>query len=69
MSKLISGVDVRDATHVKLSDGRVEKIVSKSGIGGDGRLEPPSRGGFGVTTESGRYVSMWQARAYLKEEE
>ena len=62
-----NGVDVREATHVKVG-GRIEKIVSKSGIDRDGRLAPPSQGGFSVTTESGQTVSMWNAQSYLKEE-
>ena len=61
-------VDVREATHVKVG-GRVERIVSKSGIGPHGELAPPSQGGFSVTTESGRHVSMWEAQSYLKEED
>ena len=66
--KLVNGVDVRQATHVK-AGGRVEKIVSKSGIGPNGKLAPPSQGGFSVTTESGKTVSMWEAQSYLREEE
>lgn len=61
------GVDVSEATHVKTSGGRIEKIISKYGLDEKGRPEPPSRGGFGVITESGRTVSMWNARAYLRE--
>jgi hypothetical protein len=60
--------DVREATHVKLTDGRIEKITSKYGIGSDGRLAKPSEGGFGVVTESGERVDMWSAQAYFKEE-
>lgn len=60
------GVDVREATHVKVN-GRIEKITSKFGIDSEGRLAKPSEGGFGVQTESGKTVSMWQAQAYLKE--
>ena len=62
-----NGVDVREATHVKVN-GQIEKIVSKSGIDHEGRLAPPSKGGFSVTTESGKTVSMWNAQSYLKEE-
>ena len=61
------GVDVREATHVKVG-GQVEKIASKWGIGHDGRLAKPSEGGFGVVTESGRRVSMWEAQSYSKED-
>lgn len=66
---LKKGVSVQEATHVKVG-GRIERITSKWGIG-DGRLgslAKPSEGGFGVVTESGRTVTMWQADAYLKEE-
>lgn len=59
-------VDVREATHVKIG-GRVEKIASKWGIH-DGKLAPPSAGGFGVVTESGERIGMWRANGYFKEE-
>lgn len=59
--------DVREATHVKV-DGRYERIVSKHGVRKDGSLARPSEGGFSVTTESGRTVSMWQAQRYGKKE-
>lgn len=62
-----NGVDVTEATHVKVG-GRLEKIVSKWGINRDGRLAKPSEGGFGVVTESGRRVSMWEAQSYSCEE-
>jgi hypothetical protein len=64
---LKSGVDVSQATHVK-AGGQVEKIASKWGLDDHGRPAPPSQGGFGVITESGRRVTMWEAQAYLKEE-
>ncbi len=67
MSKLTEGVDVREATHVKVG-GCVEKIINKWGINPEGGFAKPSQGGFGVTTESGREVSMWEAQLYLKEE-
>ncbi|MEE9238028.1 MAG: hypothetical protein V3U58_00540 [Thermodesulfobacteriota bacterium] len=67
MSKLTEGVDVREATHVKVG-GSVEKIVSTWGIKDTGGFAKPSGGGFGVVTESGRRVSMWEAQLYLKEE-
>lgn len=62
-----NGVSVKEATHVKVKR-RIEKIVSKWGIGVDGRLAKPSEGGFGVVTESGRRVDMWQAQSYLQED-
>ena len=58
-------VDVREATHVRLRGGRVEKIVSKWGIKSDGSFE---KGGFGVVTESGERVSMYDAHSYLRED-
>jgi hypothetical protein len=58
--------DVREATHVKVN-GQWERIVSKWGIRPDGALEPPSKGGFGCTTESGLKVDMWHAEAYKNE--
>ena len=61
-------VDVRKATHVKVN-GRIEKIVSKWGIDSNGHLAKPSEGGFGVVTESGRRVGMWEAQSYLNEKE
>ncbi len=67
MADMKDGVDVREATHVKVGN-RIEKIVSKWGIGNDGRLAKPSEGGFGVVTESGRHVDMWSARRYFREE-
>jgi hypothetical protein len=66
--KEMKDCDVREATHVKVN-GRYEKIASKHGIGADGSLAPPSKGGFSVTTESGREVSMWEAQRYGKSEE
>lgn len=58
--------DVREATHVKVG-GRIEKINTKWGIDGDGHLAKPSEGGFGVTTESGKRVGMWEVQSYFKE--
>lgn len=58
---------VTEATHVKFG-GVVEKIASTYGIGPNGRLAKPSEGGFGVVTESGKKITMWQAQSYLKEE-
>lgn len=57
--------DVREATHVKVN-GRYEKIVSKYGIDSNGHL---AKGGFSITTENGRSVSMWEAQRYGKSEE
>jgi hypothetical protein len=57
--------DVRSATHVTV-DGAVERIVSKWGIDADGHLAKPSEGGFGVVTESGRRVGMFDASAYWR---
>lgn len=62
-----SGVDVREATHVKV-DGRIEKIASKWGIDSNGRFAKASEGGFGVITENGQRVDMWHAQLYLRED-
>ena len=61
-------VDVRDATHVKLADGSIEKIASKWGVGEDGQLAKMSEGGFGVVTVTGRRVGMLEAHSYFKED-
>lgn len=61
------GVSVNEATHVKTGPGQYEKIASKWGVEENGRLAKPSEGGFGVVTESGKRINMWQARAYAKE--
>jgi hypothetical protein len=63
----VKEVDITEATHVKGPDGVIEKIIEKWGV--DGRkLAAPSKGGFGVKTESGRSISMWEARRYYKED-
>lgn len=59
-------VSVDKATHVKVA-GCIEKIASKWGID-EGHPKKPSEGGFGVVTETGRRVSMWEAQSYLREE-
>jgi len=56
--------DIKDATHVKIRSGQIERIESKWGISDEGQLAKPSEGGFGVITESGESVSMWEALAY-----
>lgn len=61
-----TGVSVRDATHVQVR-GQVVKIASKWGIDGEGHLAKPSEGGFGVVTENGERISMFEARLYLDE--
>jgi len=61
-------VSVVEATHVKYG-GRWEKIVAKTGIDRNGKLAPPSAGGFSVVTESGKTISMWVAQAYDKRSE
>ena len=65
---LMKNVSVHEATHVKVG-GRVEKIASKWGIDDKGYLAKPSEGGFGVVTESGKRVDMWQAQSYFNENE
>ena len=64
---LREGVDVREATHVKVG-GEREKIATKNGIGPNGELAKPSEGGFSVTTEDGREVGMWDAESYAVDE-
>lgn len=58
--------DVREAEYVRFAD-RTERIVMRWGIRPDGRLASPAQGGFGVITESGEHVNMWQALMYLRE--
>ena len=57
--------NVSQATHVRIG-GQVEKIRSKWGIDAEGRLAKPSAGGFGVVTEGGRTVTMWEAEEYIQ---
>lgn len=59
--------DVHEATHVKIN-GHYEKIVAKHGVYPNKQLARPSEGGFSVTTEGGKTVSMWHAQRYGKEE-
>lgn len=54
--------DISVGDYVKVG-GKFEKIVSMYGII-EGRLAKPSEGGFGVITESGQTVSMWEAQSY-----
>ena len=62
-----NGVSVIEATHVKFG-GQIEKITGTWGIDSKGQLKKPSEGGFGVITENGHRVSMWDAESYLKED-
>ena len=59
--------NVTEATHVKIF-GVIRRIVEKWGISPHGHLAKPSEGGFGVVTEDGLCVGMWQVEAYYKEE-
>lgn len=63
MSKSIH--EMKSGDYVKVG-GKMEKISSIYGVGEGGRLAKPSEGGFGVVTESGRTVTMWQAQSYHK---
>lgn len=45
------------------------KIVSVYGVDHNGHLARPSEGGFGVRTEDGLTVSMWDAGSYHKASE
>lgn len=60
--------DVRQATHVKYM-GQIFRIKSKWGIDTEGRLFKPSMGGFGIVTEEGHVVNMYEAELYFKEED
>jgi hypothetical protein len=57
---------MKPGDYVKTTDGRLEKIASVYGVSSEGHLAKPSEGGFGVLTEAGRRISMWQAARYLK---
>lgn len=61
--------DVVEATHVVTKGGVTEEIVATYGINPDGRLAPPSQGGFGVITASGKKIDMWHAQKYLRKAE
>ena len=62
--------DMEPGDYVKTTSGRLEKIVSIYGIrtneNGGKYPAKPSEGGFGVVTESGLNVSMWDAKSYHK---
>jgi hypothetical protein len=64
MSRTIQ--EMRPGDYVKVN-GEFERIASIYGVDPEtGRLAKPSEGGFGVITESGRNVSMWEAESYHK---
>ena len=58
--------DIVPGDYVKVEGGKKHKIVSIWGVYADGTLAPPSQGGFGVRLESGREITMWEARSYHK---
>lgn len=58
---------VVEATHVKVG-GQWHKIIAKNGVGPNGELAPPSKGGFSVVTEDAGTIDMWRAEAYKKED-
>ena len=60
--------EMQPGDYVKVG-GRLEKIVSIYGVSPTGSLAKPSEGGFGVRTESGRKVTMWEADRYFKADE
>lgn len=60
--------DMKPGDYVKVG-GQLKKITSVYGVSPEGHLAKPSEGGFGVQTEGGGSVSMWQAERYLKAEE
>lgn len=49
--------------------GQLHKIKEIYGVGPGRRLAKPSEGGFGVHTEDGQHITMWQAQAYHKKED
>jgi hypothetical protein len=59
----LKAADVRNASHVTV-DGSIERVISRWGVDERGHLAPPSQGGFGVVTISGRRVGMFEASAY-----
>lgn len=61
--------DMQPGDYVKTGRARYEKIAAIHGVSPGGALAKPSAGGFSVTTESGKRVSMWQARSYHKKHE
>ena len=58
--------EVGKGDYVKVEGGKLKKIVEVYGVGPGGKLAKPSEGGFGVITEDGSRVSMWNAMAYKK---
>jgi len=59
---------MKPGDYVKVN-GRLEKISSVYGVDSNGHLNKPSEGGFGVKTESGKTVTMWEAEGYVKADE
>ena len=64
---MLGGISVVEATHVKVN-GQIKRIGSKWGINEKGGVAKPSEGGFGVITEDGQRVGMFEAQSYFKEE-
>lgn len=62
--------DMQPGDYVKVISHKIEykKISSIYGVD-NGKLAPPSKGGFGVICEDGTNVSMWQANSYHKSQE
>jgi hypothetical protein len=67
LKTVLKPADVRVATHVKVGD-TMHKIVAKWGIDLGGHLAKPSDGGFGVVTESGERIGMFDASSYWREQ-
>jgi len=57
--------DMEPGDYVKGIEGSFFKIKSIYGVN-NGRVAKPSEGGFGIITEDGRNISMWQAGSYHK---
>jgi len=51
------------------SNGELYVIKSIYGIKECGQLSKPSEGGFGVITECGKTITMWEAQSYHKAED
>ena len=54
--------------YLRANGNKEKKIISKWGINEKGWLAKPSEGGFGVITEDGQRVGMFEAEAYFKED-
>jgi hypothetical protein len=65
--KDLESCDIFQAQYVKIGKGKIERIASKYGITPEGLFEDYSSGNFGVVTESGTTVSVWDNKLYYKD--